>query len=183
MQGMSCTTPSPGLPPDARTLAPRWRGHALIEALGALALLGLVLTQSLPLIPAWVQRANLAQARARFEADWLAARWQAQQRGNSLRLQPIAACRTPAGAGGWHCGWQIVLEGTGQLLRESRLPAGLWVTPKPAEGWRVDPWGEPLGGGASVLFQSVTPGAAQPELLCLNVLGRLRRVQGETCSD
>ena len=182
MRGMSCTTPFTSSP-AVRACAPQWRGHALIDALGALALLGLVLTQTLPLIPAWVQRATLVQARARFEADWLAARWQAQQTGHNLRLQPMAPCRTPAGAGGWHCGWQMVVEGNGQLLRESRLPAGLWVTPKPAEGWRGDPWGEPLGGGASVLFQSGTPGAALPELLCLNVLGRLRRVQGETCSD
>lgn len=183
MQGMSCPIAFPAVSPRARARWPKWRGHALIEALGALALLGMVLSQTLPLIPTWVQRATLAQARARFEADWLAARWRAQQSGQVLRLQALPTCRTPAGQGGWHCGWQVVVEANGQLLRESRLPAGVWVTPKPVEGWRVDPWGEPLGGGASVLFQSGITNAVLPELLCLNVLGRLRRVQGVACAD
>jgi Tfp pilus assembly protein FimT len=159
------------------------RGHALIEALGALALLGLVLGHALPMVQHWALKANLAQARERFEADWQAARWRAQHMSTVLRLQALPACRTPAGLGGWHCGWQVVVESNGQLLHESRLPAGLWVTPKPADGWRFDAWGEPLGGGASVLFQSASVPIQTPELLCLNVLGRLRRVQGEACSD
>lgn len=154
-----------------------------MEALGALALLGLVLGHALPMVQHWALKANLAQARARFEADWQAARWRAQQMGTVLRLQALPACRTSAGLGGWHCGWQVVVESNGQLLRESRLSAGLWVTPKPVDGWRVDAWGEPLGGGASVLFQSAAVPTQTPELLCLNVLGRLRRVQGEACSD
>jgi hypothetical protein len=158
-------------------------GHALIDALGALALLGLVLSQALPLAQAWSQRVTLTQARARFEADWLASRWRAQQMGGVLRLQALPGCLTASGTGGWHCGWQVVVESSGQLLRESRLPAGLWVTPKPLDGWRVDAWGEPLSGGASVLFQSATSPGQTPELLCLNVLGRLRRVQGGACSD
>ncbi len=61
MQGMSCPIAFPAVSPRARARWPKWRGHALIEALGALALLGLVLTQTLPLIPAWVQRATLAE--------------------------------------------------------------------------------------------------------------------------
>lgn len=129
MQGMSCPIAFPAVSPRASARWPKWRGHALIEALGALALLGMVLSQTLPLIPTWVQRATLAQARARFEADWLAARWRAQQSGQVLRLQALPTCRTPAGQGGWHCGWQVVVEANGQLLRESRLPAGVWVTP------------------------------------------------------
>ena len=158
-------------------------GHALIEALGALALLALVLTQALPLISTWAPRASLTQARARFEADWLAARWRAAQLGSVLRLQALPSCHTSAGSGGWHCGWQVVVESTGQLLHESRLPAGVWVMPKPLDGWRIDAWGEPLSGGASVLFQSISLPTQTPELLCLNVLGRLRRVQGSACSD
>ncbi len=161
----------------------RYQGHALIEALGALALLGLVAAHSLPMPHAWAARLSLVQARARFEADWQAARWQAQRLGSALRLQALPGCHTAVGPGGWHCGWQVVIEANGQLLHESHLPAGVWVTPKPADGWRVDAWGEPLGGGASVGFQSSASAATTPEWLCLNVLGRLRRVQGDACSN
>lgn len=177
-----CPHPPKG-PSRADPLAARVTGHALLEALGALALWGLAFTQALPMIQTWSQRIALAQSRAHFEADWLAARWRAQQSGSALRVQGLPGCRTPAGAGGWHCGWQVVHEATGELWRESHLPSGVWVTPKPSDGWRVDPWGEPLGGGASVLFQSSVANGVPPELLCLNVLGRLRRLQVDTCSD
>lgn len=167
--------------------SPDWRrphsGHALIEALGALALIGLISAQALPTIQAWSQHQSLVQARARFESDWHWARWRAQQSGNTLRLQALPGCPTVPAAGDWHCGWQWVIDGNSQLVRESHLPAGIGVTPKPTDGWRFDAWGEPLGGGASVLFQSSASLATTPELLCLNVLGRLRRVQGDTCSD
>mgnify|MGYP003704519285 CR=1 FL=1 len=49
--------------------------------------------------------------------------------------------------------------------------------------WRIDAWGEPLSGGASIVFQAGTDAAPATELLCMNVVGRLRRIRGNSCSD
>ena len=155
-------------------------GTSLPEILCLLACLSIGLAQSLPLWGSAGAGLALGQARAAFETDWRGARWQAQTRGHAMRLQAIVPCVRPNLPGGWHCGWQWVQEDTGQLIQESRLPPGLSVSVKPNSPWRIDAWGEPLSGGASILFQS-TVGSATPELLCMNVLGRLRRVRGLAC--
>jgi hypothetical protein len=125
---------------------------------------------------------NVIQSRARFERDWRWARWSAQQSGQVIRLQALELCHASRTAG-WSCGWQTRVEATGQLLNETRLPAGLTVDTKPSSTWRIDAWGEPLSGGASIVFQAGTNATLATELLCMNVAGRLRRIQGNSCSD
>lgn len=151
------------------------------DALCALALTGVFMSWSLPLAAQLMGRYNVIQASAQFEHDWRRARFSAQQLAQTVRLQPLNGCATPGT--GWPCGWQIIIEATGQVLHETHLPSGLMVTTKPSNVWRIDAWGEPLSGGASILFQfSPNPGLTA-QLLCVNVLGRLRRIQGLTCTN
>jgi hypothetical protein len=158
-------------------------GHTLLELVFALACLAVGLAQSLALGSRSAARWSVVQARATFEADWRAARWQAAKLGQALRLQAIAPCTRPGLPSGWHCGWQLTLDESGRVLQETPLPSGLVVMVKPNAPWRVDAWGDPLSGGASVLFESVVERASAPELLCMNVLGRLRRLRSEACSE
>ena len=158
-------------------------GFSLIEVLFTLAWLGTVLIQSLGMGTQSAARQGLLGARAAFESDWRAARWRAARQSLTLRLQAISPCQRPGLSGGWHCGWLLSDESSGRVIFETRLAAGLMVTVKPNAPWRIDAWGDPLTGGASILFQSVTDPTASPELLCMNVLGRLRRLRAETCSD
>jgi hypothetical protein len=158
------------------------QGQALIGALASLSLLGVFVTMAWPSVNALRSRWPVLQARAAFERDWRSLRWRAQQWGQSLRLQPVTPCVTPSGSGGWHCGWQALNEANGAVLHQTLLPPGLRLTSKPNEPWRVDAWGEPLSGGASMLFESAWA-PMTPELLCMNVLGRMRRLQGTTCTS
>ena len=155
-------------------------GFALSEALCALILSAIVMTHALPATWAWSGRWSVETSRARFEQDWRQARWIALQTGQSLRIQALGLCGRSLG---WSCGWQTIHEQTGLVIHESRLPAGISVTTKPSDVWRIDAWGEPLSGGASMLFQSLLNALTAPELLCMNVLGRMRRIQGFSCSD
>lgn len=164
-------------------LTPKPSGHSLPEVLFTLAWLGIWMAQALPVWTQFGQRGSVSQARAAFETDWRAARWQAQKQGRTLRLQAITPCPRPGLPVGWHCGWQLAFDDTGRVLQESRLNPGLIVTVKPNEPWRLDSWGEPLSGGASILFQAVGASASAPELLCMNVLGRLRQVRSDSCSE
>ena len=157
-------------------------GFALIELLGALALTGILIGLAYPMVTDWMHRWHVIQSRARFERDWRWARWSAQQSGQVIRLQSLDHCHASRTAG-WSCGWQTRFEATGQLLNETLLPAGLTVDTKPSGSWRIDAWGEPLSGGASIVFQAGTDAAPATELLCMNVAGRLRRIQGNSCSD
>ena len=161
----------------------RSKGLTLLDALVAVAILAVWLVAALPSFAVLGGRLPVVQARAAFESDWRSARWQAQRLGQVLRLQPLALCRRPGVAGGWHCGWQLVVEGSGKVLQESHLAPGVWVTSKPNLPWRIDAWGEPLSGGASMLFQAASSDSIQPEVVCMNVLGRLRRVAGDLCGD
>ena len=158
-------------------------GYTWIDLLCSLSIMGTVLTYALTLPQTWVGRSDMMLARQRFEQDWRRARWSAQIMGQTVRLQPITSCVATPASSGWPCGWQTVVESSGLLLKETRLPSGLSVSTKPSDTWRIDAWGDPLTGGASILFQSVTDPTASPELLCMNVLGRLRRLRAETCSD
>jgi type II secretory pathway pseudopilin PulG len=162
---------------------PRSHGLTLFEALASLALLTALLVSAIPTLSALRGRSAILQARAQFEADWQWARWHALRAAQTLRLQAIAPCPRQTTGNSLNCGWQWVALDQGQVFQASPLPVGLNVSFKPADGWRVDAWGEPLGGGASVLFQSTLAPGLVPQTLCLNVLGRLRRVQGEACSD
>jgi Tfp pilus assembly protein FimT len=155
-------------------------GFVLAQTLCALAMAGIVMTHALPSTWTWSERWRIDTSRSRFEQDWRQARWIAQQIGQPLRIQPLGSCGR---ASGWSCGWQTINEQTGQLIHESRLTAGLSVSTKPSDFWRIDAWGEPLSGGASILFQSNLNTTMPPDLLCMNVVGRLRRIQGSTCSD
>jgi Tfp pilus assembly protein FimT len=159
------------------------QGLTLIDALSCITLLALLGSLALPNWSTWGARWHLMQARARFEADWHWARWHAQQAAMALRLLPITPCPRSTGNDSLHCGWQWVGWPQGQVLRESALAVGLSVTYKPSNGWQFDAWGEPMGGGASVLFQSAQRPGVDAETLCLNVLGRLRRVRGEGCAE
>jgi hypothetical protein len=152
-----------------------------VDALCALALAGVLLGLAWPLVAQVMGRYSVVQASAWFEHDWRRARFSAQQWAQSVRMQPLNTCL--GATSGWPCGWQTILEATGEVLHETHLPAGLMVTTKPSNVWRIDAWGEPLSGGASVLFQSVNDPGLTPQLLCLNVLGRLHRIQGLTCSN
>jgi Tfp pilus assembly protein FimT len=151
------------------------------DALCTLALAGVLMALALPLLVNVIGRFNVVQASAWFEHDWRRARFSAQQLAQAVRLQPLNSC--PSSTTGWTCGWQTVLESTGQVLHETHLPSGLVVSTKPSNVWRIDAWGEPLSGGASILFQSAQAPDGAPQLLCLNVLGRLRRIQGQTCTS
>jgi type II secretory pathway pseudopilin PulG len=158
-------------------------GYTWIDLLCSLSIMGTVLTYALPLPQAWVGRSDMMLARQRFEQDWRRARWSAQIMGQTVRLQPITSCLATPASSGWPCGWQTVVESSGLLLKETRLPSGLSVSTKPSDTWRIDAWGEPLSGGASIMFQSNLQAALAPELLCMNLLGRLRRLQGTSCSE
>jgi len=152
----------------------------LWDTLCALTLTGVLLSMTLPMAAHVIGRYLVRQSSAMFEHDWRRARFSAQQLSQSVRLQPLVNCT--GSSTGWPCGWQTINEATGQVLHETHLPAGLVVTTKPSNVWRIDAWGEPLSGGASILFQSAHDSGLAPELLCLNVLGRLRRIQGPSCT-
>ncbi len=159
------------------------QGFTLIDALTCVALVGAIVTMSLSALDPWRERWRLTQARAAFESDWHHARALAQQGAQVLRLVPLSPCgqgQTPVSLG---CGWRWVTHPQGQVMHQTSLPGGLAVISKPADGWQFDAWGDPLGGGASVLFQSTARPALSAQTLCLNLLGRLRRVGGTTCSD
>jgi Tfp pilus assembly protein FimT len=156
-------------------------GFVLMDTLCALALAGVLLALALPQAAQVMGRYSVVQASAMFEHDWRRARFSAQQLAQTVRLQAIDHCLPSVT--GWPCGWQTIIEATGQVLHETRLPAGLVVTTKPSNVWRIDAWGEPLSGGASILFQPAYPPGLAPQLLCMNVLGRLRRLQGQTCTS
>ncbi|MDI9331267.1 MAG: hypothetical protein QM527_08160 [Alphaproteobacteria bacterium] len=153
-------------------------GHALLGALTALALLGVMLSSAQPALHASGQRSMAAQARSSFEADWWANRWQSLRLGRGARLQTPSPC--PATQ---PCPWQWVAPDIASTARESQPGSTVRWGFKPAEGWRIDAWGEPLSGGASAVFQAQSMGLGPAAWLCLNALGRLRRVQGQSCSE
>lgn len=159
------------------------QGVTLIDVLAAVALLGATLTMSLTALEPWRERWRLTQTRAAFEADWQRARTHAQANAQTLRLLPLPSCGPLQAAPGMRCGWRWVTQPRGDTVYQTTLPDGVAVTPKPADGWQFDAWGDPLGGGASVLFQSTRLPSVAAQTLCLNVLGRLRRVGGSACND
>ncbi len=159
------------------------RGLTLLDVLAGVALLSATLSMSQRALEPWRERWRLTQARAAFEADWQRARAHAQAHAQTLRLLPLQPCGSSNAAPSLRCGWRWVTHPVVQVVSQTSLPYGVMVTSKPADGWQIDTWGEPLGGGSSVLFQSILQPSIAAQTLCLNVLGRLRRVGGVTCSD
>ena len=159
------------------------RGHALLDLGLGVMLLGIWLCYAMPMTSNWTGRWQMQMARGLFEDEWRSARWRAQMGAQVLRIRALPDCPSAQAAGSWSCGWQLVSDNGVLLLHETRLPLGLQITVKPDQDWRIDAWGEPLSGGASILFASVSNANLVPELLCMNVLGRLRRLRAETCSD
>lgn len=159
------------------------QGLTLIDVLAGVALLGATVSLSQIALDPWRERWRLTQARAAFEADWHRARTHAQAHAQTLRLLPLQPCGSPNAAPSLRCGWRWVTQPQGQVVYQTSLPDGVTVTSKPADGWQFDAWGDPLGGGSSVLFQSASQPSLAAQTLCLNVLGRLRRAGGVTCGD
>lgn len=157
-------------------------GFSLPELLVALAVLGLLATQALPVWLGWGERLQVEAARDQLIMDLQAARVQALQRGQALRLQALSDCSWRSRNGNdWSCGWQLVAADGGEVLLHSPLSSALSVTYTKTVPLDISARGElgQVGDRWTLQTRTTLSGAAQS--VCLSGGGRVRWVGAATC--
>ena len=173
-------TPSDRAAP-CRTLAAG--GLSLPELLIALALLGLLSTQALPIWQGWSERQQVEATRDQLVMDLQSARVQALQRGQALRLQALSDCPWHSRSGSdWSCGWQLITRDDNGVLLDSHLSTALSVQYTKATPLEISARGEIGQVGERWTLQSRLWPAVAVQSVCLSSAGRVRWVASATCS-
>jgi len=159
------------------------RGFSLPELLVALAVLGLLSTQALPVWQGWNERLSVEATRDQLILDLQSARVQALQRAQALRLQALSDCTWRSrNSNDWSCGWQLVTGESGEVLLHSPLSQPLSVTYTKTVPLEISARGElgQVGDRWTVQARAAVGGAAQS--VCLSGGGRVRWVAAASCS-
>lgn len=161
------------------------RGFSLPELLLALAVLGLLATQALPVWQGWSERLSAEAARDQLIMDLQSARVQALQRGQALRLQALSDCPWRSrNANDWSCGWQLVTSEGGEVLLHSPLSQPLNVSYTKTVPLEINARGElgQVGDRWTVQPRSSASSNSVAQSVCLSGGGRVRWVGAATCS-
>ena len=159
------------------------QGWSLPELLIALAVLGLLSTQALPVWQSWNERLSVEAARDQLIMDLQSARVQALQRAQALRLQALNDCTWRSrNSNDWSCGWQLVTDDGAEVLLHSPLSQPLSVTYTKTVPLEISARGElgQVGDRWTVQARTAASGAAQS--VCLSGGGRVRWVAAASCS-
>ena len=160
-------------------------GFSLAELCVVLAITAFGVGMALPSWQAWWWRVRVDSTVQAWAGDLQAARLQALRRGEFLQLQRLSHClTTPLRAGDWRCGWQLVTKSAtpSAAMLSSPLAGALGVQLYPAlNSLDINPQGEAVAGGLRLVVQPMAA-PALARSICINITGRLRVVNGSTCT-
>lgn len=160
-------------------------GFTLAELCVVLAITALCLSWAVPSLSQWFWRLRVDSAVHTWAGDLQASRLQAMRRGEYLQLQRLTHCLAqPLPQGDWRCGWQLVPKSQAAVtpVLVSALSGELRVQLYPAQNsLDINPMGEAVVGGLRMVVQAR---GSQTSLrsICINITGRLRVVNGASCS-
>jgi Tfp pilus assembly protein FimT len=158
-------------------------GISLIETLWVVCLTGLITAAGSTALGDWLLRIRIESARTSWANDLQTARLKASTDDVSAWLERLTDCNTSLGTTDWSCGWRLRTDAG--VMQETRPASGVQVLVNfnPPQSLQIDNQGDPVSGGASVVFRAQGAKLSQlSQSLCLNVAGRLRWVSGESCS-
>ena len=164
----------------------RSQGFTLLELLTVIGLMTTLLMVASPWLQQYLWRLQVESVTQSWSADLQAARLQAVRTGQAVRLQRLHHCQAlPMATGDWRCGWQLLKKiNNPPLLWQTALAGEVLVSLSPAQNsLDINASGEPVVGGLRVVFQtSHRLPMSSSRVVCINVAGRLRVAQGNSCS-
>ena len=166
-------------------LPSRLAAYTLAELCMVLAITAVCLGMAAPSLSQWFWRLRVDSAVQAWTGDLQAARLQALRRGESLQLQRLTHClNKPLHPGDWRCGWQLVPKTTGVAVPMLSSPqtGELLIQLYPNQNsLDINPLGETIAGGLRMVVQPKSSTSVMRSI-CINIAGRLRVVNGGTCT-
>jgi type IV fimbrial biogenesis protein FimT len=166
------------------------KGFTLIEALVAIAILGILTALAMPSFTQSIQRYRVNAIRDDLAASLQLARTAAMTRGLPVFLVRNPACAGVVFTGGedWSCGWRIVVDSNRNgivnaadiLLQTTLVPAGYIVINgnTGATSITINQWGQLTGTGNRFSIGPVNAMATDPtSVTCITSGGRIRFVK------
>ena len=170
-------------PLSAYASRPLTRGWSLPELLTVLGLVALGMQIALPSWQSWQNRLQTRAVRDQLMLDLQTARVQARQSARALILQATRGCAWHSqAANDWSCGWQLIDAQTQRTLATTPLSHPLQVSFTKSQALEISERGDLGQVGDRWTVQARTPTNASAQTICLSSAGRLRAVEGSSCS-
>jgi len=160
------------------------KGFTLVETMTCLGLAMVLLGLALPSARVWQELLRIEGIQNQLFNDLQLARVRAMQWRQPLRLSPLSGCqKVNLPANDWSCGWQLSTQSTDNtVISTTALDASLQVTFAKTTPFYISARGDlgTIGDRWSVLSRAT--GLRLVRSLCINSAGRIRGVEGATCS-
>lgn len=161
----------------------RCGGWSLPELFAVTALVALSLHAALPSWQGWHTRLHTRAARDQLMMDLQSAREQARQLARPLQMQALRGCtwQSPA-ATDWSCGWQLIDPQDQRTLVATPLSHPLQIAFTKSLPLDISERGDLGQVGDRWTVQARSASGSTALAICLSSAGRLRTLEGSSCS-